>query len=156
MSTSRRVPMRPLSAHLSAPSVPPAQNRNFTSNVPIAVVNWSGVHRGLRSSWPSTLHQARGSSSQMGALRAVRCNNGVPAIVLRSAVGGEAVTMPVDQSGELFEGLQPLPFELGLPVPSSAPAPMCLSAPWLTVPTKACGPTFGAEIGLNPGTVLLF
>ncbi len=29
--------------------------------------------------------------------------------------------MPVHQSGELFEGLQPLPFELGLPVLKDTP-----------------------------------
>src|SRR5208282_2079167 len=44
-------------------------------------------------------------------------------LVLRLAVGGDAVPMTVDHLGELLVGLEPLPFQAGAPVLEEAPRP---------------------------------
>ena len=68
--------------------------------------------------------------------------------------------MPVDQSGELFEGLQPLPFELGLPVLKELPTQCRLFAGptllhWGPTGEKPCiMDSLGFTIGHNPGDAL--
>src|ERR1019366_6750429 len=44
-------------------------------------------------------------------------------LVLRLAVGGDAVPMTVDHLGELLVGFEPLPFQAGAPVLEEAPRP---------------------------------
>src|SRR3990172_2329139 len=54
-------------------------------------------------------------------------------LVLRLAVGGDAVPVALDHLRELLEGLEPLPLERGAPVLEEAPRPgLALIAPELT------------------------